>query len=148
MLFNPIFEIAFIAWFIAQFLKVIFDLIRYRHLDFSRMVGAGGMPSSHTAFVTALTTSVGRVSGWDSPELAISLVFSLIIMYDAAGVRRAAGKQARILNQIMDHLQHGGKLNTEKEKLKELLGHTPIEVLAGAVLGVIAALILGNYYGL
>lgn len=148
MLFNPIFEIAFIAWFTAQFLKVIFELISYRHLDFSRMVSAGGMPSSHTAFVTALTTSVGRVSGWDSPELAVSLVFSLIIMYDAAGVRRAAGKQARILNQIMDHLQHGGKLTSEKEKLKELLGHTPIEVMAGAVLGVLAALILGNYYGL
>jgi len=117
-------------------------------LDFSRMVGAGGMPSSHSAFVTALTTAVGQKSGWNSPELAISLVFALIIMYDAAGVRRAAGKQARILNQIMEDLQQGEKLYSEGEKLKELLGHTPVEVFAGAILGIGVALILINYYGL
>lgn len=142
MLFNPIFEISFIAWFIAQVLKVIFDLLKHRRLNFSRMVGAGGMPSSHAAFVASLTTAVGQVQGWHTPELAISLVFALIIMYDAAGVRQAAGKQARILNQLLDHLQHGGTLVSEKEKLKELLGHTPVEVFAGGVLGIAIALLL------
>jgi acid phosphatase family membrane protein YuiD len=140
--FNPIFTISFVAWAIAQTLKVFTDLLKHRRLNFSRLVGAGGMPSSHTAAVASLTTAVGQVRGWDSPELAVSLVFTLIIMYDAAGVRQAAGKQARILNQLMDHLQHGGKLVSEKEKLKELLGHTPIEVMAGAALGVAIALIM------
>ena len=142
MVFNQIFEISFVAWAIAQTLKVFTDLLIHRRLNFSRLVGAGGMPSSHTAAVASLTTAVGQVSGWDSPELAISLVFTLVIMYDAAGVRQAAGKQARILNQLMDHLQHGGNLGSEKEKLKELLGHTPIEVVAGALLGIAIALLM------
>lgn len=147
MLFNPIFEVSFWAWFTAQLLKVIYELIKHRRLDFSRMVSAGGMPSSHAAFVAGLTTSVGHVVGWGSPELAICLVVALIIMYDAAGVRRAAGKQARLLNQIVAHLQHGGKINSEKEKLKELLGHTPVEVVAGAALGVVISFFLLNFYG-
>jgi len=142
MLFNPIFETALAAWLVAQVLKVIIDLAMHRRLNFSRMVGAGGMPSSHAAFVAGLTTSLGQVCGWDSPELAISMVFSLVVMYDAAGVRQAAGKQARILNQLMEHLQQGKKLVSEKEKLKELLGHTPIEVVAGAILGIAISLLL------
>lgn len=142
MLFNPIFETAALAWLLAQVLKVVWELVIRRQLDFSRLVGAGGMPSSHAAFVSALSVSVGRVRGWDSAECAISLVFALIIMYDAAGVRRAAGKQARILNQIVQDLQQGGKLAEEGERLKELLGHTPVEVLAGALLGLAASFIL------
>lgn len=148
MLFNPIFEAALAAWLLAQILKVVFELILWRRLDFGRLVGAGGMPSSHTAFVAALSTAVGQIRGWDSPELAISLVFALIIMYDAAGVRRAAGKQARILNQIMADLQQGGRLSAEGERLKELLGHTPIEVLAGAVLGVFVSIFFLKFLGL
>ncbi|MGI6364838.1 MAG: divergent PAP2 family protein [Bacillota bacterium] len=148
MLFNPIFEAALTAWLLAQILKVIFELLFRRRLDFGRLVGAGGMPSSHAAFVAALSTAVGRIRGWDSPELAISLVFALIIMYDAAGVRRAAGKQARILNRIMADLQQGGRLFAEGERLKEFLGHTPVEVLAGAALGAIVSIFFLNYLGL
>ncbi len=147
MLFNPIFETAAAAWLLAQVLKVISELILRRRLDFSRLVGAGGMPSSHAAFVSALGTSVGQVRGWDSAEFAISLVFALIIMYDAAGVRRAAGRQAHILNQIVADLQRGGKLAEEGEKLKELLGHTPVEVLAGAALGTIFSFLTNRIIG-
>lgn len=145
MLFNPIFVIAAVAWLLAQVLKVIFELVRRGRLDFSRMVGAGGMPSSHAAFVSALTTSVGQRLGWDSPELAICLVFALIVMYDAAGVRRAAGKQARILNQIVADLQRGGKWGEGRGKLKELLGHTPVEVFAGAILGLVVSIFFLRY---
>ena len=147
MLFNPIFETAAAAWLLAQVLKVISELILRRRLDFSRLVGAGGMPSSHAAFVSALGTSVGQVRGWDSAEFAISLVFALIIMYDAAGVRRAAGRQAHILNQIVADLQRGGKLADEGVKLKELLGHTPVEVLAGAALGTIFSFLANRIIG-
>lgn len=144
MLFNPVFETAAVAWLLAQVLKVFFEFLGRGHLDFSRLVGAGGMPSSHAAFVSALSASVGKVRGWDSPECAISLVFALIIMYDAAGVRRAVGRQARILKQIVQDLQRGGKLAEEGEKLRELLGHTPVEVLAGALLGLAVSFFLNG----
>ncbi len=129
-----------IAWFTAQVLKVIFVLIKNKKIDFSRFVGSGGMPSSHSAFVVSLAASVGLVDGFDSTLFAISVVIALVVMYDAAGVRRAAGQQAKTLNRIIEKWGKEDFSETEK-KLKELLGHTPTEVFAGAVLGVIVALI-------
>lgn len=122
------------AWFAAQFLKICFTLYRDKKLDLTRFVGSGGMPSSHTSFVTALATSVGKMHGWDSSSFAIALCFALVVMYDAAGVRRAAGNQAKVLNIIIEDLAQHKPLG--EEKLKELIGHTPKEVLAGALLGI------------
>lgn len=135
--FNKVFMTSFISWFVAQFLKVILTLLSSKRLDFSRFVGSGGMPSSHSSFVTALAASMGMVKGFDSPEFAATLVFSLIIMYDAAGVRRAVGKQAKILNSIVDDFQKSKTLTFPEKRLKELVGHTPVEVFAGAVLGIV-----------
>ena len=112
-----------------------------KKIKISRIVSSGGMPSSHSSFVTSLSTLVGMELGFNSMEFAIVAVFSIIIMYDASGVRRAVGKQAAVLNQIIDDLHH--KKHIEQKKLKELVGHTPIEVLFGALLGILTALILG-----
>lgn len=137
---NRVLITSAVAWLAAQLLKVVFIFLTRRELDFRRLVGSGGMPSSHSSFVTALSISVGRVLGFNSPEFAICAVFAFIVMYDAAGVRRAAGKQARILNIIIKEMQDTGKL--EEERLKELIGHTPVEVIAGAVVGIIISLLL------
>lgn len=134
---NEILITAFIAWIIAQGLKVLIVSIKKGKLDFSRIVGSGGMPSSHSAFVVALSTKVGLLKGFDSIEFAISLCFALVVMYDAAGVRRAAGKQAEILNKIVDDLMHH---KFKQEKLKELIGHSPIEVFVGAIIGLIVGI--------
>lgn len=135
LLYNNILWVSLLAWFIAQLLKVVFTLIFNKKLDIRRFIGAGGMPSSHSALVVSLATSVGRFEGYDSPIFALALTFSLIVMYDAAGVRRAAGKQAAVLNEILEQIQTSRSIS--EEKLKELLGHTPIEVIAGALLGFI-----------
>lgn len=128
------------AWFIAQFLKVIFVMLKSKKIDFRRFIGSGGMPSSHSSTVCSLATAIGIVDGFTSTTFAVSVVFALIVMYDAAGVRRAAGQQAKILNKIVEDWEHKKYSDTEK-KLKELLGHTPIEVFAGAVLGIAIALL-------
>lgn len=137
---NDIMWTAIIAWFAAQLLKVVFVFVEDRKLNFKRLVGSGGMPSSHSSFTVALAASVGFYEGFYSCAFAICFCFALVVMYDAAGVRRSAGQQARILNRIVDEWEKGDFSNTEK-KLKELLGHTPIEVVAGAVLGLIIAII-------
>lgn len=137
---NDILMATILAWFIAQFLKVILVCIISRKLDFGRMIGAGGMPSSHSAFVVALAVSVGLEMGFDSALFAVCTCFALVVMYDAAGVRRSAGQQAKILNQLVDSWGRGNFDDTEK-RLKELLGHTPMEVFAGAILGLMVALI-------
>ncbi len=139
LLANPVLKVSFLAWFIAQTLKVFSTLVRERRLNFRRFVGAGGMPSSHSAFVTSLAAAIGQRTGWDTPLTALAWVFAMIVMYDAAGVRQAAGKQAEILNQIVDDLYHGGRVR--EDRLKELLGHSPVEVLAGAALGVVLAVL-------
>ena len=147
---NQYLVVAFISWFIAQFIKVIHTFVKDKKFNVSRFVGAGGMPSSHSAFVMGLSTCVGLENGWDSSVFAISIVFSLVVMYDAAGVRRAVGKQAIIVNKIIDDLQNNKKKSIKKNKkqvrdvltekrLKELVGHTPVEVFAGALLGIIIA---------
>jgi acid phosphatase family membrane protein YuiD len=128
------------AWLIAQVLKVAEDSLRQRRLDFRRLASAGGMPSSHTALVLSLTTVIGSKRGINTPEFAISAIFSVVVMYDATGVRRAAGRQARVLNRIVEDLFHQEGL--KEERLRELIGHTPIEVIAGALLGVLVAIIM------
>ena len=129
--------IAMVSWAVAQAGKVLIEILIYRKVDLKRFVGSGGMPSSHSAFVMALSTGIGKLEGWESPLFAIALSFAFVVMYDAAGVRRAAGKQAEILNIIIkDVIEHKG---LKEERLKELIGHTPIEVIIGGVIGIITA---------
>ena len=129
-----------IGWFVAQFIKVVSVLVTDKKFDFKRFIGSGGMPSSHTSFVTSLATAVGIECGFMGAEFAISTVLALVVMYDAAGVRRAAGQQAQILNQLIEEWGTSDYKSNEK-RLKELLGHTPKEVFAGALLGILIALI-------
>lgn len=131
--------IPILTWFLVQCLKVIFELIKNKKLNIRRMVGSGGMPSSHSALVCSLATSIGLTEGLASPMFAISFALAAIVMYDASGVRRAAGKQAKILNQIIE--SEGKNINVQ-EKLIELLGHTPLEVYVGAAIGIAMAIIL------
>ncbi|MEW6228484.1 MAG: divergent PAP2 family protein [Bacillota bacterium] len=125
------------AWALAQTLKFFVDLATHRRPDFTRLVNPGGMPSSHSTLVSCMSVTVGRVSGWGSPLFAIASVLSLIVLYDAAGIRRAAGKQAKVINRIVDDLYK--KHRVPEERLRELLGHTPLEVFAGVALGTVVA---------
>lgn len=136
---NRVLIITLVALLTAQILKIIFVLITCKKIDFARLFGTGGMPSSHSALVTSLSVAVGKELGFDSIFFAMSLVFALVVMYDAAGIRRAAGKQAEILNKMIDDLYFG---DFKRERLKELLGHTPIEVFAGAFLGIFIGAIM------
>ena len=141
ILSNRILMIGILAWFSAQFLKIVFVGIIERKWDFKRLLfGLGGMPSSHSAVVTSLATSVGISNGFYSVEFAISVLLAFIVMTDAAGVRRAAGRQAVVLNKLVQELIENGK-SPNKEKLKEMLGHTPFEVVIGALLGVLLGLL-------
>lgn len=136
---NKLIGVAALSWAVAQIIKIIIDLVENRTLDLRLITSSGGMPSSHTSFVTSLGFSVGFTEGFDTPFFAICFVLAMVVMYDAAGVRRAAGKQAAVLNIIMDRMESRGlKIDV---KLKELLGHTPVEVGAGAVLGFVVAFI-------
>lgn len=132
---NQVLVVALLACFTAQGLKLIIELIRGRKVNFRYLVTTGGMPSAHSALVGALAAGIGQTMGWSSPDFAIACLFAVIVMYDAAGVRQAAGKQARLLNQITDELFQDGH-NFNEEKLKELLGHTPFQVLVGLMLGI------------
>lgn len=128
---------AVLSWAIAQGTKIILTLLTEKRFDVTRLVGTGGMPSSHSALVVALAFSVGKHNGFETPYFAIALILALVVMYDAAGIRRAAGKQAEILNLLIEKHQL-----PDMEKLKELLGHTPLEVFAGAILGAVVGLCL------
>ncbi len=132
---NRVLLVALIACLVAQGLKLVTELIKNRKLNVRVLVTTGGMPSAHSALVTALAAGVGQKIGWASPEFAVTMVFAIIVMYDAAGVRQAAGKQARILNQMIDELFHEHPKFNE-DRLKELLGHTPFQVIAGSALGI------------
>ncbi|MGF1603652.1 MAG: divergent PAP2 family protein [Thermosynechococcaceae cyanobacterium] len=140
IVFNWVLLVSFAASLTAQLLKLIIEFAINRKINFRVLLETGGMPSSHSALVTALATAVGLASGWDSVEFAIATIFAIIVMYDAAGVRQAAGKQARILNQIVDEMfQENPEFN--EDRLKELLGHTPVQVIVGSILGVAIALV-------
>jgi uncharacterized protein len=142
---NRVLLVALAASVIAQLIKLFVDLIRNRKVNLRILVGTGGMPSAHSALVAALATGVGITVGWGSAEFAIALLFALIVMYDAAGVRQAAGKQARILNQIIDEFfQEKHEFN--EARLKELLGHTPVQVFAGSALGVVISYLVCRSY--
>lgn len=132
------------AWLIAQILKTLTSYWHHRELQWERLVGAGGMPSSHTALVVSLACSVGLRDGFTSSIFAISLVLAAIVMYDAAGIRRAAGKQARVINKLIHQLRV--EHTVRDVRLKELLGHTPLEVLAGAVLGTVISYGVWRFY--
>ncbi len=134
---NSIINTALISWFLAQLIKVILSLFKGK-FDLYRFVGSGGMPSSHSSTVLGLATSILLIKGYHSAEFAIALIFCCVVMYDASGVRRAAGEQAKILNYMMSHWNETTPEKFQSE-LKELLGHTPTEVIAGAFLGIVVA---------
>lgn len=141
---NKIIGVAIASWALAQLIKIIIDIVENRRLDLELIMSSGGMPSSHSSFVTSLGMTVGLEMGFDSVYFAICFVLCMVVMYDAAGVRRAAGKQAVVLNKILENAsKHGIKVD---EKLKELLGHTPVEVAAGAILGIVMAIFFYNAY--
>ena len=135
MTYNLALTLALLAWTIAQVIKVIINLITEKELDWKLMISSGGMPSSHSAIVCACATSVGYLYGCSSAAFAVAVIMSLVVMYDATNVRHAAGEQAKILNYIM---KHWNQIRPElfATQLKELLGHTPIQVFFGALLGV------------
>lgn len=139
LIHNKYLIIPVLTWFFIQLFKFLWDLIATKKVNFKRILGAGGMPSSHTAVVVALATLIGKDFGVDTPLFAIALIFSFVVMYDAAGVRRAAGKQARLLNKIVETPGLTGI--QVSEKLVEVLGHTPMQVVVGAIIGVIVGLI-------
>lgn len=139
---NKIVVTCFFSYLAAQLLKIIIVLIDEKRLDFRLLFASGGMPSSHSSTVMTLFLLTGLYSGWTSTETAIAVILAVIVMYDASGVRRAAGEQAKVLNEIMELVEH--KRMVTGEKLRELLGHTPLQVFAGAVLGIAVALI--SYY--
>lgn len=131
--------IPFLLWFGIQLFKLIYDLVTTKKFNFKRIMGAGGMPSSHTAVVTSLAMLVGKSEGFDSAMFAVALVFAMVVMYDAAGVRRAAGKQAHLLNKI---IETPGLTGVEvQERLVEVLGHTPLQVIVGAIIGITVGLL-------
>ena len=137
---NKVFLAAAISWLIAQSIKVLLGIIREKRFNFKWFVGTGGMPSSHVAGVSALVTAVGLILGPESVIFAVSLVFAIIVMFDAQGVRQATGVQAEVLNEITGDIYF--KRGLKEEKLKELIGHTQVEVLVGALLGIIVALLV------
>lgn len=131
---------ALIGWFAAQLLKVLITLLVDKSFEPARFFGSGGMPSSHASFTVALAVGIGITEGFDTVAFAIAFVFAFIVMYDAAGVRRYAGEHAKTINKVVEHLKLTEN-GTPYRRLKTLLGHTPVEVFGGAVLGAIIALI-------
>ena len=135
---NKYLYIPILLWAGIQIFKVVYDLIVTKKFNFKRILGAGGMPSSHSAVVVSLATLIGKEQGVGSPIFALAIIFAFVVMYDAAGVRRAAGKQAKLLNKIVE--TPGLSTVQVQEKLVEVLGHSPIEVFVGALIGFIAGL--------
>ena len=140
-----ILDVTFIAWFIAQFYKVLTSIFIEKKFNIKRFYETGGMPSSHSSTVSCLAACTGIVYGKESGYFAVSVILAVIVMYDAMGIRRAAGKQAGVLNRMMDKLSDKIGEMFHDEKLKELLGHTQLEVFAGMILGVIVAFIFKDY---
>lgn len=131
---NPIIDCALLAWFLAQLAKVILEAVLLRKLDLRLFVSSGGMPSSHSALVVSATVAIGKHCGFSGPAFALAVVLSAVVMYDACNVRRSAGDTARLVNQILAHVE---KLTAEDfaDDLREVMGHTPLQVLMGSLLG-------------
>ncbi len=132
--------VPFLVWFGIQLFKFLYDIVKEKKFNFKRLMQAGGMPSSHSAVVVALTTMIAKAEGLTSPLFGVSLIFSFVVMYDAAGVRRAAGKQAKLLNKIVETPGLSGV--EVSERLVEVLGHTPVQVFVGAFIGLIVGIII------
>ena len=143
---NQILVASVLGWLVAQLLKI--GIYMYLNKSFvpERLVGSGGMPSSHSATVCALSTAAGIQYGLDSFPFAVCTILAIIVMYDALGVRRETGIQAKVLNEMIDLFESMNKELSTDEKLKELVGHTPLQVLMGAILGIIIAFIVMNLY--
>lgn len=155
---NYIINIGFLSWFAAQFIKTLLAYLPSRKVSWERMVGSGGMPSSHSSLVCSVAVGMAHKTGFTSPEFALAVVLAGIVMYDAMGVRRAAGEQAKVLNRMavdfrevfqmlreeLDALTRGesDRPAEQPKTLKEFIGHTPLEVLCGAVLGIVIALVV------
>ena len=136
---NKYIYIPFLVWFFIQLFKVIWDLVETKKFNFKRILGAGGMPSSHSAVVICLAVMIGKEYGFSSSIFALALIFAFVVMYDAAGIRRAAGKQAALLNKIIE--TPGLSIPQVQERLVEVLGHTPVQVLVGALIGMLVGII-------
>ncbi len=138
---NYILVCAFIGWFGAQFIKCVRYVVKNRKFSFSVLVSSGGMPSSHSATVCAMVAAAAKLEGTRSTMFAVAFILAFIVMYDAAGVRRAAGEQAKVLNRIVEDIQNGDTKYIDK-RLKELIGHTPLQVLMGALFGTVIPIII------
>jgi hypothetical protein len=136
---NKILMTTISAWLIAQTIKVGIGVFRKKKFDFRLFIGSGGMPSAHAAGASCLATSIGMDSGFDSVYFALAFAFAIVVMFDAQGVRRSTGKQAGILNKIMEDIYWQGKI--QEMRLRELIGHTPVEVIMGLLLGIAIALV-------
>ncbi len=136
---NHVLMVTIVVWALAQTLKVSLGVLRTRRFDFRWFIGTGGMPSAHAAGSSALAAIIGFDYGFDSVFFALATVFAVVTMFDAQGVRRSTGKQAAILNKVLDDIYWKGKI--EEDRLKELIGHTPIEVLMGSIIGILLAII-------
>lgn len=136
---NHILMVTLLAWAIAQTIKVGLGVLRARRFDFRWFVGTGGMPSAHAAGSSALAAVIGFDCGFDTPFFALAAVFAMVTMFDAQGVRHSTGRQAAILNKLLDDIYWKGKL--EERRLKELIGHTPVEVFMGSLIGILLAII-------
>ena len=143
LMHNPTFWSALLAWLAAQNVKMATHYMRTHKIDFKYLVSTGGMPSAHSAMVCGLTTSVGIRTGMDSAVFAVTLAFALVVMFDAQSVRRAAGQQARLLNQMLE--QFFKEHQFSRQKLGELLGHTRKEVAVGMLLGILVAMIVHTF---
>ena len=137
---NKYIYVPLLLWFGIQLFKLIYDLVKTKKFNFKRILGAGGMPSSHSAVVTSLATLIGKYEGVNTPLFALSFVFAFVVMYDACGVRRAAGKQAALLNKLVETPGLTGV--QVSEKLVEVLGHTPVQVIVGALIGIGVGLVV------
>lgn len=131
---NPVIDCGLLAWAAAQIMKMILDLVLVGRVEAQRFFSSGGMPSSHSALVVASATAIGRLEGFGGTPFAVAAILSAIVMYDACNVRRSAGDTARLVNKLLEHME---KLTAEElaDNLKEVMGHTPLQVLAGALLG-------------
>lgn len=142
---NTVFVSAVLGWLVAQIIKTIIHLIITKQFVAERMVGGGGMPSSHSATVCALATATGMQYGGGSFEFAIAIMLAIIVMYDAMGVRRETGIQARVINEMIELLTNMGRKMSVEDKLKEFVGHTPLQVLIGAILGIVIAVAVNSF---
>jgi len=139
---NKLLDIVLVSLIVAQTLKVILSIFKEKKINFRKFLDTGSMPSSHSASVVSLATAIGITEGIQTTNFAISVVLATVVMYDAAGVRQAAGKQATVLNKIVKKIRNKEGYDLIEGHLKELLGHTPLEVLVGALLGILIAFLM------